>query len=423
MAKTWTDAKIAGLGAKDLRGKKERRLSVTTGLYLRLRAGMDGGRPTLSKRWEYRSKVDKRTRWLALGEYPGMGLAEAKRALEALQGKADQARKGKGDHPVLAARAERERNLSEPTTREVGEEWLAFAELRESTKALHRGNLEGDVYPRIGDARIKHVTHESYRDCVDAAVRRGARGQAAQVYKTLRTLVNFALKDRGYLETDPLANVKNPKPYNPRKVTPRAADDEELRVFLRLVNASAISPAVKQSIELQLLTGARPGEVRGARWDEINKARHVWRIPAERVKTGKAFDIHLSAATMALLARAKAIDSPEGFIFSGLRGGMVSKLAMARAMARLAKGLAEHKIERLKPHDLRRTFRTILARIQVAPHVAERCINHADGNPLDAVYNAHDYRPQMIAAWDQVGAHLEALQAGGAAVVPLKRSA
>jgi integrase len=413
----WTDAKIAA--EKLPEGVSDRRRSVERGLYLRLRRGAAHGRPTLSKRWEYRSKVGKRARWLALGEYPGMTLAQARAAAADLRSKADQARKGQGDHPAIAARAERRKALAEPTLREVAEEWLSLAELRESTKALHRSNLEADVYPSIGDARIRHLAAPSYRECIDAPVKRGKRGQAAQVYKTLRTLINYAIKDRGYLESDPLANVANPKPYNPRKVTPRAADDEELRTFLGLVDRSNISPSVKLAIELQLLTGARPGEVRGARRNEINETRHVWRIPAERVKTGKPFDIHLSAQALDVITRAKALDSPQGFLFPGMRGGAVSKLAAARALSRLSKALEEHQIEPLRPHDLRRTFRTLLSRIGIAPHVAERCLNHVDGNPLDAVYNAHDYRPQMIEAWDRAGAHVAALRAGGAQVIPL----
>jgi len=414
----WTDAKIKSLRLQD--GASEKRVSVEKSLYLRLRLGTGG---EVSKRWEYRTKVAGRARWLALGEYPGISLAEAKAKTAGLQTKADKARKGEGDHPALEARAARKRALSEPTLKEVAEEWLSLADLRESTKALHRANLKADIYPRIGDGRIKHLSAQSYRDCIDAAVRRGKRGQAAQIYKTLRTLVNYALKDRGYLESDPLANVANPKPYNPRKVIPRAADDAELKTFLELVAGSSISDAVKQALEFQLLTGARPGEVRGARWDEINLSRRLWKIPAERVKTGKSFDIHLSAQALAVLNAAKTIDSPNGFVFSGRKGSMVSKLATARALARLSESLQEEGIDRLRPHDLRRTFRTILSRIGIAPHVAERCINHADANPLDSVYNAHDYRPQMIEAWDRAGAHIAAIREGAAEVVPMKRSA
>ena len=102
---------------------------------------------------------------------------------------------------------------------------------------------------------------------------------------------------------------------------------------------------------------------------------------------------------------------------------MVSKMATARAMARLSKRLKEKGIDPVRPHDLRRTFRTALARIGIAPHIAERCINHADANPLDAVYNAHDYRPQMVEAWDRVGTHIAALRQGAAEVIPMKRSA
>lgn len=419
----WTDAKITALRLKE--GASEQRVSVERSLYLRLRRGLPSGPlpGKVSKRWEYRAKVNKRSRWLALGEYPGMSLADAKGAVALHQAKADRARKGEGDHPVLEARAARKRSKGEPTLRDVADEWLATADLRESTKALHRGNLKADVFDRIGDARMKHLTTQHFRDCIDAPLKRGKRGQAAQVYKTLRTLVSFALKDRGYIETNPMANVANPKPYNPRNVTPRAADDHDLRIFLKLLDSSKISIPIRLSVELLLLTGVRPGEVRGAKWEEIHRDRALWRIPAERVKTKKAIDVHLSPQALAVLEKARELDSPQGFVFSAARGGMASKLAMARAFARLSKELAKQRVERLRPHDLRRTFRTILSRIGVAPHIAERCLNHVDAIPLGPVYDAHDYREEMVAAWNRAGMHIEAIRAGAAEVVPIRQSA
>lgn len=419
----WTHPKLDALKLPE--GLSDHRIRVERGLYLRLRRAGSG---QISKKWEYRAKVAKLTRWLTLGEFPGVGLAEARRTLEKHQTGADKARRGEADHPAVTARAERKQALAEPTVKEAATEWLKAPRkrngkpVRESTIALHLANLEADIYPVIGDVKIRHLTESQAEGCIERVVARGKMGQAAQVYKTLRRLIRYSIRPLKYLDHDPLANVANPKPYNPRAAKPRAMDDSELKAFLSLLDASDISDPVRLGIQLQLLTGTRPGEVRHMRREHFIKSRHVWRLTDSRVRTDKAIDIHLSPQALAVLDAAFMLNSPEGYVFSGKEGGMVSKMTTARAMARLSARLKEQGIDPVRPHDLRRTFRTVLARIGIAPHIAQRCINHADASPLDAVYNAHDYRPQMIEAWDKAGAHIAALLEGGAEVILMKKS-
>jgi len=82
-------------------------------------------------------------------------------------------------------------------------------------------------------------------------------------------------------------------------------------------------------IEFQLLTGTRPGEVRLATWSEIDLDRAAWTIPSERVKSGRAFEIHLSRPAIALLGHAKTLSGLNmtserqrtDFVFPGTNGG------------------------------------------------------------------------------------------------------
>jgi hypothetical protein len=104
---TWTEPEIAAATLED--GISDRRVSVHRGLYLRLRRRMSLGKPTLSKRWEYRSKVGKRAHWLALGQYPAMSLEQAKAVVDALREKAEKARAAGTEHPIIAARAAKRR--------------------------------------------------------------------------------------------------------------------------------------------------------------------------------------------------------------------------------------------------------------------------------------------------------------------------
>ena len=130
--------------------------------------------------------------------------------------------------------------------------------------------------------------------------------------------------------------------------------------------------------------------------------------------------MHLSKQAASVLERAKAIRSDKSdYIFPGVKGGELDKMATARALARLAVRVKAKGGKRLRPHDLRRTFRTMLSRLGIPPHVSELCMNHQETETMRRVYDGHDYSGEMAAAWDSAGAHVEALRNGGALVIPI----
>jgi integrase len=77
--------------------------------------------------------------------------------------------------------------------------------------------------------------------------------------------------------------------------------------------------------------------------------------------------------------------------------------------------------KRLKPHELRKTFRTMMSRIKIDPQVAELCIGHVEKETMRRVYDGHDYWPEMVDAWDRAGAHIAALRNGSAIIIPLAK--
>ena len=423
-ATKWTDAKVSLL--KLPATADEQRALVAPGLYLHLRRKVDG---TTSKHWQYRAQVEGVRRWLSLGAYPAVGLGKAAEEMLVHQKAHEAAKKGEADHPVIAARFARKAAKTQPTVAEAFNEWIADkrlgsarkrgAPVRQRTIDVLTENFDADIRERIGDAKIGKMTREAIQACIDGPRKRGAPGAAAHVYRTLRGLVTFALK-RGFIDgADPMRGIENPKPYRPAEVN--AATDAELLALLRAVDASHMWPSTKLAIEFQLLTGARPVEVRLATWSEINLNRGRWVLPAGRVKSDREFRMHLSAQALDVLKRALTNKSDKSdFIFPGANGGALEKMAVARALSRLTERVAEDGGKKLRPHDLRRTFRTMLSRLGVPPHVAELCMNHQETETMRRVYDGHDYGSEVAAAWDKAGAHLAVLRSGGALVIPIK---
>lgn len=418
-----TDSKLASVKLPD--GKAELRMLVAPGLYLHLRKRSGG---EIAKHWQYRAQVAGVRRWLSLGAYPAVTLAEATAELLKHQRTHEAAKKGEADHPVIAARFARRTAVEMPTVSQVFADWIADKRLgskrkggkpvRDRTVQVLQENFDADIKARIGDAKIAKLTPEALQACIDAPRRRGAPGAAAHVYRTLRGLITFAIR-RGLIDgADPMRGIENPRPYRPAPVN--AASDSELVALLSAIDESDMHLATKLLVEFQILTGARPGEARLATWAEIRADRSQWVIPAERVKSGREFRIHLSTQAAAVLERAKAIRSDKSdFVFPGAKGMEMDKMATARALSRLAERVEARGGKRLRPHDLRRTFRTMLSRLGVQPHIAELCMNHQETETMRRVYDGHDYTAEIAAAWDLAGSHLAALRGGGALVIPI----
>lgn len=182
-----------------------------------------------------------------------------------------------------------------------------------------------------------------------------------------------------------------------------------------------MSAATRLAFELQLATGVRPDEAVRAAISEFDTVKRIWTLPKERSKNNATFKIHLSDEALRIIEAAKALaEENNPYLFPGRTiGEPQGKAVLSRALLRAGDRLEELGCRRLKPHDLRKTFRTLLSRLGVAPHIAERCINHKEKEVMRRVYDGHDYFPEMVAAWDAAGAHIQALRAGGAEVIPI----
>src|SRR5262245_11867602 len=90
-----------------------------------------------------------------------------------------------------------------------------------------------------------------------------------------------------------------------------------------------------RTLEFAILTACRSGEVRNARWDEVDLAKAVWVIPGSRMKAGKAHRVPLSDRAIAILTALKDTRTSD-FIFPGTGSGKpLSGMAMAMQLRRM----------------------------------------------------------------------------------------
>lgn len=154
-------------------------------------------------------------------------------------------------------------------------------------------------------------------------------------------------------------------------------------------------------VEFLALTGQRREEVAQLKWHEIDSEGRTWSMPAERSKNNKAHIVHLSEHAWRVIAG--HLGEPQEYVFGTSRGKNFQNFAYGkRALDLLCK------VSSWRLHDLRRTVVSGMARLGVAPHVADKILNHQSGtiSGVAAVYQRHEFLAERKEALDRWDAHV-----------------
>jgi integrase len=145
-------------------------------------------------------------------------------------------------------------------------------------------------------------------------------------------------------------------------------------------------------------------------WDEVDLERRVWTLPAVRTKNGKPHIVQLTDAAVAVIG-----PQPRSgrLVFS--KGG-ATPIGDFSSQKRKLDDLC--RVSRWRLHDLRRTTVSGMARLGVAPHVADKILNHVAGtiSGVAAVYQRHEFLKERRDALERWGAHVADLLREGEAV-------
>ncbi len=170
----------------------------------------------------------------------------------------------------------------------------------------------------------------------------------------------------------------------------------EVADFLNTVSQSSAGTSTKLGIEFLILTATRSGEVRNARWDEVNGS--LWTIPAERMKAGVAHRVPLPSRCIEILELAKEISQGSEYIFEGTKPNKpLSENTFNKLIKEL--GLEVH------AHGFRTSFRTWTQEKTNYPReIAETALAHSLKDKAEAAYARSDLlekRAEMMEAWAQ----------------------
>ncbi len=169
------------------------------------------------------------------------------------------------------------------------------------------------------------------------------------------------------------------------------------------------------TLEFLILTAARSGEARGARWAEFDLAGNVWTIPAQRMKAGSEHRVPLTPRMLAILELLKPLRRSDDLVFPGTREGAIqSDMTLAAVLKRM-------KVSDVTVHGFRSSFREWAGDATSYPReLAEEALAHVVGSKVERAYrrgDALEKRRDMMAAWEKF-----CVAPVGGNVVPLRKA-
>jgi integrase len=364
------------------------------GLYLRIG-------PTGAKSWVFRYRRDGKLHDMGLGPLHTVSLAEAR-------DKAHECRKLRLDRidPIEAREASRRAvkltAASAITFRECAERYIAAhkAGWRNAVHAEQWPQTLGSyVYPVFGELPVQAVDVGLVMKAIEP-LWQSKTETANRTRGRIESILDWA-KTRGYREGENPARWRGhlenllPKRSKVQAVEHHAAlPYVEIGAFMAELRQQESVAA--RALEFTILTAARTGEVRGARWSEIDLDAKVWNIPASRMKANRPHRVPLSDAALAIV-KAMAEIRQGDFVFPGTRANRpMSKTGLMLVLQRM--GRTDTTV-----HGLRSTFRDWAAeRTSFPAEIAEGALAHLVGDAVERAYRRSDLfdrRRQMMDQW------------------------
>jgi integrase len=397
------------------------------GLMLRV---ADTGR----KIWMVRYRTyDGQQRRLNLGSYPDVGLSEARGRAAAARVEAADGGDPAGARKQRRVEAKTEllktfNNLADAyfTACEVGEWKPRGKKKRASTLANEKWLWSKHIKPHLGELTLEQVSPAAIKQILRNLVAAGRESTSNKVRAQIRQMFNFAIGDER-IAVNPVSKTVALGDEAPRQ---RVLSDQEIRVVWSALSSRSgllrkgggevgggrvfIGEPVSIALKLLLVTLVRRSEMTGVARRELDLDNGTWLIPGDRTKSGRSHLVPLTVTAIALFRRAIEIanagrseTSPYVFPCPRDRSRPITPAALTHSLRYVREALD---LERLTPHDLRRTAATIMAseRLEISPFLIGKVLSHSTetggaANVTLTTYALYDYvkeKRSALLAWE-----------------------
>src|SRR5574341_871287 len=306
-------------------GEKPIRLFDGGGLYLEIS-------PTGGKLWRFKYRFDAKEKRLALGKYPEISLANARKRREAarelIANGVDPSEDRKGKRAERAARLE---NNFEAAGREWLEKNAPNWAPTHADKIIKR--LENDVFPWVGKRPIADITAPELLKVLRRIEERGAIDTAHRAHQNCGQVLRYAVAT-GRATRDPSGDLRGSLPAAKHQHFAALTEPVQVAGLLRAMDAFEGTFIVQCALRLAPLVFVRPGELRKARWADIDLDKAEWRYVVSKTKTDHL--VPLSTQAVAILRDLQAKTGHREHVFPGRSPRKpMSDMAVNAALRRL----------------------------------------------------------------------------------------
>lgn len=399
-----TDAKLRALKPRETAF----RVADSNGLCIEVR-------PTGSKAWRYRYRYAGKPSIVTIDEYPAMSLMQARTERDKLR----TLLKG-GANPAHVARIERavQAERMNTTFGAIGLELLnkrAKEGLSSGSVKRERRLIEKDLAP-IAEMPITDVSAPILLAALRKLEQRGiietahrARAHAGRVFR-------YAIAT-GRVERNPAENLVGALEQPQTRHFASLTDPEQIGDLLRALWAYQGAPVTQAALKLAPMLFVRPGELRHAKWADINLDAAEWRYVTSKTKTPHI--VPLSSQAVTVLQDLWPLTKRSDYVFPGVRSS-------ARPMSENTINAALRNLgfdgETIVGHGFRAMARTVLDEVLgFRPDYIEHQLAHAVRDPLGRAYNRTAHLPErkkMMQAWAD---YLDNLRNSEKKIVPIRK--
>ena len=269
--------------------------------------------------------------------------------------------------------------------------------------------LEVDVLPALGRLLISEITTRE----VLAALRLVEARQAFETTHRVKTIIGQVFRYAkvssmpGVL-ADPTEGLSKVLVHHQVKSMAAILDSMTLGRLLRDIDAYAGTFIVRCALQLAPMLFVRPGELRHAKWAEIDLDAAVWRVPVEGIKMtmkdkaeqkGQVHSIPLSQQAIAVFNQLRPYTGRSQWVFPGRASSrVISPNTINSAMRTMGWDK-----DQMTGHGFRATARTMLHEtLNFSPDAIEAQLGHRVPDRLGSAYNRSKHleeRTRMMQDW------------------------